>query len=306
MTGQHIPVLLEEAVDALAVRAQGMYIDATFGRGGHAQKILERLGTEGRLVAFDKDPAAARAAAARFGQDARFEFFRGSFARMAEVVGSQGEAAGILMDLGVSSPQLDTAERGFSFSRSGPLDMRMDSETGMTAAVWLAQAAEREIADVLWRLGEERYSRRIARAIVAARKQQALGSTDELRALITQVVPKREPGKDPATRTFQAIRIHINNELADLQAGLEEALQVLAPQGRLVVISFHSLEDRIVKRFMRAHALPPALPRRLPITQDQAAPELRILGKPVRASNIEVAANPRARSAIMRVAEKRP
>ncbi len=308
-TPEHVPVLLREAVASLEIRPDGVYIDGTFGRGGHSRAVLERLGPEGRLYAIDKDPEAARAAEDLAAKDIRFTFCKGSFAQMDQLLGAlpQFEGAdGVLLDLGVSSPQLDTPERGFSFSADGPLDMRMDTTTGESVAQWLEKASEREIADVLWRYGEERFSRRVARRIVQRRQEQPLQTTAELADLIRAAVPKKEMKKDPATRSFQALRIFINRELDDLRLGLEKSVNVLRPGGRLVVISFHSLEDRIVKRFMRKLSQPARLPRRLPVMAPQAPMPLKIVGKAVKASAAEVAANPRSRSAIMRVAERLP
>ncbi|WJW75015.1 16S rRNA (cytosine(1402)-N(4))-methyltransferase RsmH [Thiohalobacter sp. IOR34] len=304
----HRPVLLQEALDALAVRPGGLYLDGTFGRGGHAAAILERLGPEGRLYAMDKDPDAVQAARERFGHDARFHIERGSFAmlgQLADRFGIRGRVDGILFDLGVSSPQLDDARRGFSFLRDGPLDMRMDPQAGESAAEWLNRASEAEIAEVLWRYGEERFSRRIARAIVAARRERPIESTARLAEIVAGAVPGRERHKHPATRSFQAIRIHVNRELADLEAGLAAAVDVLAPGGRLAVISFHSLEDRLVKRFLRREAQGPELPRDLPVTGERAAGRLRLIGKAIRPGKAELEANPRARSAVLRVAERR-
>jgi 16S rRNA (cytosine1402-N4)-methyltransferase len=303
----HRPVLLEEAVQALRVRSDGRYVDGTFGRGGHAAAILDRLGTRGRLLAIDKDVQAVQAARTQFGRDPRFSIEQGSFAmleRLVETRGWTGKIDGVLLDLGVSSPQLDEAARGFSFTREGPLDMRMDTTRGVTAAQWLAQASEGEIARVLKVFGEERYARRIARAIVAARAETPIETTGRLAAIISAASPSREKGKHPATRGFQAIRIYINRELEDLEAFLPQAVRVLATGGRLVVISFHSLEDRLVKRFMREQARGDQYPPDLPVSQDQLQPKLRVVGKPVWPSEDEVEVNPRARSAVMRVAER--
>jgi len=302
----HRPVLLEAALEALAVRSDGCYVDGTFGRGGHAAAILDRLGPDGRLLAFDKDPAAVAVARERFAHDARFRIEHGSFAGLAAVAareGLVGRVDGLLLDLGVSSPQLDDPGRGFSFQSDGPLDMRMDTTRGRSAAEWLAGAEEAEIADVLYELGEERFSRRIARAIVAQRQEQPLRRTGELAALVERASPTRERHKHPATRTFQAIRIFVNRELEDLRAGLEQALDVLAAGARLVVISFHSLEDRIVKRFMREAAQGRQLPKGVPVTGGPQGARLRLVGKAVRAAESEIAANPRSRSAILRAAE---
>jgi 16S rRNA (cytosine1402-N4)-methyltransferase len=307
MGEQHRPVLLDEVLDALQVKQDGLYVDGTFGRGGHAAAVLERLGTQGRLLAFDKDPYALNYAADRFGNEPRLIMRGGSFGNLQSVVtelGWQGKVEGILLDLGVSSPQLDDAGRGFSFLNDGPLDMRMDPRSGVSAADWLADADAEQIADVLWRYGEERHSRRIARAVVAARAAAPILSTRQLAELIAAAVPGREGRKHPATRSFQAIRIFINRELQDLEAVLPQAVDVLAAGGRLAVISFHSLEDRLVKRFIRDQQRGPQLPPDLPVIPQAFAPRLRAVGKPVRASEQEVRSNPRARSAVLRVAER--
>lgn len=303
----HRSVLLDAAIEGLNIRADGVYVDGTFGRGGHSAAILERLGPQGRLFGFDKDPAAVAAARQRFGQDARFSITHGSFVMMADVVaqaGLTGRVDGVLLDLGVSSPQLDDAGRGFSFMREGPLDMRMNPEAGESAADWLAHAEEKEIADVLWRYGEERFSRRIARAVVAARAEAPLRTTQDFVRLIEQAVPRRERHKHPATRSFQAVRIFVNRELADLEALLVRVPRMLAPGGRLAVISFHSLEDRLVKRFMRNEAQGRPLPKGLPVMGGPEGRTLRLVGKAQRPGEAEVAANPRARSAVLRVAER--
>ena len=302
----HQAVLLSEAVDALAVREDGIYIDGTFGRGGHSEAILARLGPHGRLIGFDKDVAAVDAARRRFSSDGRFTIQHGSFAQIAEVVREMGlekRVDGLLLDLGVSSPQLDDAGRGFSFMQDGPLDMRMDQSSGVSAAEWLASVEEDELAGVIREYGEERFARRIAHAIVRDREVRPLTRTGELASLIEAAVPKRDPHKHPATRTFQAIRIFINEELDDLRRCLNDAIDVLARGARLVVISFHSLEDRLVKRFMRDQARGERLPKGVPVQHEKLGGRLRLAGKAVRSSDREVAANPRARSAIMRVAE---
>lgn len=302
----HVPVLGREAVDALEVRPDGVYVDGTFGRGGHSRLILGRLGSGGRLIAIDRDPAAVATGATW--TDGRFRCAHARISRLAEVLEDAGVEAvdGVLFDVGVSSPQLDEAARGFSFRRDGPLDMRMDPSSGESAAEWLERATEQDIAEVIWRYGEERFAKQIARAVVAARARQPVRTTRELAALVAAAVRTREPGQDPATRTFQAVRIHVNQELEELEVALSAACARLRPGGRLVVISFHSLEDRIVKRFLRERSQPPALPARLPIrAADLPTPDLRLVGKPVRAGAAEIAANPRARSAIMRIAEKR-
>ena len=303
----HQSVLLDQTLAGLALRQGGIYVDGTYGRGGHSAAILRQIGVDGRLLALDRDPDAVDSAAARFGGDDRFEIEYRGFAMMSQAIASrdwEGSVNGILLDLGVSSPQLDIAERGFSFLRDGPLDMRMDPAHGESAADWLARAAEQDVIRVLRDYGEERFARRIAAAIVATRKQSPIRSTAALAALIEQAVPRREPGKHPATRSFQAIRIHINGELEQLREVLPQCLRVLAPQGRLAVISFHSLEDRIVKRFMRDHSRPPVIPREIPITASQMRPPLRLVGKAQRAGLSELERNPRARSAVLRVAEK--
>ena len=307
MEALHHPVLLAQALEVLNIKPDGIYVDGTFGRGGHSQEILERLGERGRLLAFDKDPEAIDFAAERFANEPRFTMHAGSFADLDVVVtefGWRGKIDGILLDLGVSSPQLDDAERGFSFQKEGPLDMRMNPQAGISASEWLAKAPEKEIADVLWQFGEERFSRRIARNIVAQRSEAPLTNTVELAELVSRSVSKREKGKHPATRSFQAIRIFINRELEDLQRMLPQAIEVLAVTGRLAVISFHSLEDRIVKRFIRDEVRGPQLPPDLPIVPEAYKPRLRSLGKPIRANEDEIQLNVRARSAMLRVAER--
>ncbi|WP_233864741.1 16S rRNA (cytosine(1402)-N(4))-methyltransferase RsmH [Paraburkholderia adhaesiva] len=305
---QHRTVLLDEAVDALVTRADGVYVDGTFGRGGHSRAVLARLSEAGRLIAFDKDPQAIATAATI--EDSRFSIVHESFASLGDALASRGvgRVSGVLLDLGVSSPQFDDPQRGFSFRADGPLDMRMDPTRGESAADWLARATVQELTEVIRDYGEERFAFQIAKALVARRAESdrlgPLDSTSELAQIVANVVKTREKGKDPATRTFQAIRIHVNQELAELQVVLEAALTSLERGGRLVVISFHSLEDRIVKRFMQAHASAPAVDRRLPIRAvDLPSPPLKLLGR-VFASDAEVAANPRARSAVMRIAER--
>ncbi|BCF89759.1 MULTISPECIES: 16S rRNA (cytosine(1402)-N(4))-methyltransferase RsmH [Paraburkholderia] len=305
---QHRTVLLEEAVNALVTRADGIYIDGTFGRGGHSRAVLAKLGESGRLIGFDKDPLAI--ATAQQIADPRFEIVHESFASLRDAMSERGvgRVSGVLLDLGVSSPQFDDPERGFSFRADGPLDMRMDPTRGESAADWLARATVQEMTEVIRDYGEERFAFQIAKALVARRAESdrlgPLVSTGELAQIVANVVKTREKGKDPATRTFQAIRIHINQELAELQVVLEAALSLLEQGGRLVVISFHSLEDRIVKRFMQTHSSAPAVDRRLPIRAvDLPSPPLKLIGR-VFASDAEVAANPRARSAVMRVAER--
>ncbi|MGB5474453.1 MAG: 16S rRNA (cytosine(1402)-N(4))-methyltransferase RsmH [Gammaproteobacteria bacterium] len=303
----HQPVLLEEVLDGLAIRADGVYVDGTFGRGGHAAAILERLGAAGRLLAMDKDPEAVLSAGTQFGNDPRFEIVQGAFTMLSELVAQRqlsGRVNGLLLDLGVSSPQLDDAARGFSFSDDGPLDMRMDPDAGISAAQWLAGAGEREISGVLRTLGEERFAGRIARAIVNSRKTATLQTTRQLAELIAVTVPSREQHKHPATRSFLAIRIFINHELDDLRVVLEQVPEVLAPGGRLAVIGFHSLEDRIVKRFIRDEYRGEPPPREFPLAGMDHVPRMKPVGKAIRAGEDELRRNPRARSAVLRVAER--
>ncbi len=299
----HLPVLYDEVMEGLAVKSEGTYLDGTFGRGGHARGVLGKLGPGGRLLLMDKDPEAIASAEREFGGDPRVAIFRGSFADLARWDATATGLDGVLFDLGVSSPQLDVADRGFSFAKDGPLDMRMDPDRGESAAQWLARADEKDIADVLWTLGEERMSRRIARAIVAARAQKPLERTAQLADLVASVVPRGKDRSHPATRSFQAIRIHVNRELGDLEDGLEAAFSRLKPGGRLAVISFHSLEDRIVKRYIAARAKAPPANRRLPEAQG-FVPTLRSVGGAQKAGGPELAANPRSRSAVLRVAER--
>jgi len=309
----HRPVLFDEVLCGLAITPGGVYVDGTFGRGGHAAAILEHLGPDGRLLAIDKDPQAVAVAQHRFGNDPRFRIARGSFASLGSLVRDMareddlpqaGKVDGVLLDLGVSSPQLDDPARGFSFRRDGALDMRMDPDRGQSAAQWLAQAEEYDIRRVLRVYGEEKFAKRIARAIVTTREQTPITTTAQLAALIAEAVPVHEKGKHPATRSFQAIRIFINGELDDLQAALPQAVDVLRPGGRLAVISFHSLEDRIVKRFLREQAKGDPFPPGLPVPQSALNPAVRLVGKQIRASEQEVAENPRARSAVLRIAER--
>ena len=308
-TFSHVTVLLREAVEALAVRADGCYLDGTFGRGGHSREVLGALGPNGRLLGFDKDPLAIASGLELAAADGRFQIVQRSFAELGEEVaarGLQGRIDGILLDLGVSSPQLDDPERGFSFMNDGPLDMRMNPGVGVSAAEWIASTDEAEIARVFYEYGEERFSRRMARAIVQRRAEQPFTRTADLAEVVAAANPAWEKGKHPATRAFQALRIQVNNELGDLERGLEAALEALAVGGRLVVISFHSLEDRIVKQFMRRQVKGEAdnLPRDLPVQVAKFEPRLKLHGKPQYASTAEVKANPRSRSAVMRVAEK--
>lgn len=304
---QHVTVLLKEAVDALQVKPDGIYVDATFGRGGHSREILRRLGPGGRLIAFDRDPEAIEAA--RMIADTRFTAVHAGFSELKDRLRAQGveQVNGVLLDLGVSSPQLEGAARGFSFRMEGPLDMRMDTTRGRTAADWLAEVDERELTEVIADYGEERFAKQVARAIVAARARGPIRDTRQLAKIVAEAVPTREPGQDPATRTFQAIRIFINQELEELSLVLPQCVEVLAPGGRLVVISFHSLEDRIVKRFLKREARPDTLPPKLPVrAYELPRPRLALVGKPVRPGAEEIKANPRARSAVMRVAERTP
>ncbi len=307
----HITVLLREAVDALAIKPDGVYVDGTFGRGGHSRAVLERLGPNGRLIAIDRDPRAIAAGDALVKKDERFSLHHATLSELGDVLkratGSSSNAVdGVLADLGVSSPQLDEKDRGFSFRFDGPLDMRMDTSRGETVEEWLDRAEEQEIGEVIWRYGEERFARQIARAVVAARIIGRIRTTRELAELVGKTVRTREPGQHPATRTFQALRIFINQELEEVEQVLPQAVDGLRTGGRLVVIAFHSLEDRIVKRFMQNAAKADHLPSKLPIRANEVDDAtLKIIGKPVKPSDAEVAANPRSRSAIMRTAEKR-
>ena len=304
---EHNTVLLHEAVAALITDQAGSYIDGTFGRGGHSGLVLEKIASNGFLIGVDKDDAAVLAAKALFENDKRFEIVKGSFAelrKLAEQRGLIGRVNGILLDLGVSSPQLDQAERGFSFLHDGPLDMRMDTTQGQTAEDWVNNAEEKEIARVIKEYGEERFAKRMARAIIVQRQNKRITTTKELAKIIADAHPAWEKGKNPATRAFQAIRIYINDELKDLESVLQQSLDVLAVGGRLVIISFHSLEDHRVKRFIRHHEKGDSYPAGVPVTEDMLNKRLRSVGKPLRASSKEVDHNPRARSAIMRVAEK--
>lgn len=303
LPARHLPVMFVQVMEGLQVRENGTYLDGTFGRGGHARGVLQRLGPGGRLLLMDKDPEAIAHAEQSFAGDARVEIRRGSFATLADWDATAAGLDGILLDLGVSSPQLDVAERGFSFGKDGPLDMRMDPDSGESAAQWIARADEAEIADMLWTYGEERLSRRIAKAIVARRAEKPFTRTADLADLLGAVVGRGKHDINPATRSFQAIRIHINRELADLETGLDGALARLKAGGRLAVISFHSLEDRIVKRFIARHAKAPPANRRLP-ELDVFVPTLKPIGDAQRADAAETSANPRARSAVLRVAEK--
>ena len=303
--GTHVTVLLDEAVESLAIKAEGVYMDGTFGRGGHSRHILSKLGKNGRLVAVDRDLHAIAAGAAI--KDSRFQLVHRAFGDIAEAASEAGLQAvdGILFDVGVSSPQIDDGERGFSFRHDAPLDMRMDVTQGETAAEWLARAEIKEITEVIRNYGEERFAFQIAKKVVVARLEQPIVTTGQFASLVRSTVRTREPGQDPATRSFQALRIHINQELRQLEVALPQALELLKPGGRLVVISFHSLEDRIVKTFMRDQSTADDLPKGLPLRADQLPkPKLRLIGKMSKPTAAEIAANPRARSAVMRVAEK--
>jgi 16S rRNA (cytosine1402-N4)-methyltransferase len=303
----HTPVLLGEALEGLNVQPAGRYFDGTFGRGGHTAALLERLGPDGRVVAMDRDPEALRAGRARFGSEPRLRLLRGAFGRLTELLQGAGQAQkfdGMLFDLGVSSPQLDDAARGFSFSHDGPLDMRMDNEAGITAAAWLARAPEHEIATVIREYGEDRFAKRIANAIVTARHERPLTRTAELAEVVAQAVPHREPGKHPATRTFQAIRMHVNAELEQIDAALAQSVALLHAGGRLCVISFHSLEDGAVKRFMQRQSQEDPVYAGLPEVPVHARPKLRRVGKAIHTGEVEIKRNPRARSAILRIAER--
>ena len=300
----HITVLLHEAVEQLAIKADGVYVDCTFGRGGHSREILKNLGSSGKLIAIDRDVAAHDANDI---QDERFTLVHAAMSDIAAVLKQQKVVAvdGILADLGVSSPQLDAAERGFSFRFDAPLDMRMDQSSGETVADWLDRAEERDIGEVIWRYGEERFAKSIARKIVAARSGGRIRTTRELATLVAETVRTREPGQHPATRTFQALRIFINQELEEIEKVLPQAVKCLRMKGRLVVISFHSLEDRIVKRFMQTASKADRLPSNFPIRANEInEATLAVIGRPIKPSDAEVSANPRSRSAIMRVAER--
>jgi 16S rRNA (cytosine1402-N4)-methyltransferase len=304
----HLSVLLKETVDGLNIQSDGIYIDGTFGRGGHSRHVLSHLGENGRLIAIDRDPQAIEAAK-QFADDPRFQIVHGGFGQLAEYVdelGLTGQINGVLLDLGVSSPQLDDAERGFSFLRDGPLDMRMDNSQGQTAAQWIARAEIEDMAWVFKTYGEEKNSRHIARCIAADREKTPFLRTKDLADLIARITKKKERNKHPATRVFQAIRIYINSELEQINQALEGALAVLAPQGRLSVISFHSLEDRMVKRFIRRHSQGDSVPHGLPITEAEInkSRKLKAMSKAMKPSDAELEQNPRARSSVLRVAER--
>ena len=302
----HIPVLLHEALTALCIEHDGLYLDCTFGRGGHSRAILAELGASGRLIGFDRDPSALAVARNLAQEDPRFEIVHTAFSELETALDSLAVSRvhGILMDLGVSSPQLDEAERGFSFQADGPLDMRMDPTSGESAADWIARADSDEIAHVLWVFGEERFSRRIARAIVEARELTPIVTTTQLSQIVTSAQPKKDQNKHPATRSFQGIRLHINGELTEVEQGLEAAMNRLEVGGRLAVISFHSLEDRLVKRALRDASRPPKGDPRMPLPDSVAQPKLKLVGKAIKASPDELRLNPRARSAVLRIAER--
>ncbi|MGB0253492.1 MAG: 16S rRNA (cytosine(1402)-N(4))-methyltransferase RsmH [Litorivicinaceae bacterium] len=302
----HIPVLLHEALTALCIQHDGVYLDCTFGRGGHSRAILTELGANGRLIGFDRDPSAVAVARNLAQEDPRFEIVHTAFSELETALDSLAVSRvhGILMDLGVSSPQLDEAERGFSFQADGPLDMRMDPTAGESAADWIARADADEIAHVLWVFGEERFSRRIARAIVEARQLTPIVTTTQLSQIVTSAQPKKDQNKHPATRSFQGIRLYINGELTEVEQGLEAAMNRLEVGGRLAVISFHSLEDRLVKRALRDASRPPKGDPRMPLPDSVAQPKLKLVGKAIKASPDELRLNPRARSAVLRIAER--
>lgn len=306
-TFTHESVLLDEVLSALAIRSDGCYLDATFGRGGHAYAVLQRLSASGRMLALDRDPAAIAAGHARFGNESRLRLVQRPFAELQAAVAQSGFLQGfdgVLFDLGVSSPQLDDASRGFSFMQDGPLDMRMDNSSGITAAAWLAKVSERDLQRAISEYGEERFARRIAAAIVQTRATQSLTTTSQLAKVVSDAVPTREPGKHPATRTFQAIRIAVNGELQQIDQALLQVLEVLKPGGRLCVISFHSLEDQRVKRFMQQHSQDDPLFAGLPQVPPERRAKLKRIGKAIHSSEAEIKRNPRARSAILRVAER--
>ncbi|KZN51217.1 16S rRNA (cytosine(1402)-N(4))-methyltransferase RsmH [Pseudoalteromonas luteoviolacea] len=305
---EHISVLMDETLDALEIKADGIYIDGTFGRGGHSGQILKRLGEKGRLQAIDQDPQAIKAAE-KFAQDDRFSIAHNRFSNIAEVAESAeltGKVDGILLDIGVSSPQLDDADRGFSFMKDGPLDMRMNPQAGRSAAQWLAEAELEDMVHVIKKYGEEKFARRIAHKVIETREETEITTTKQLADLIDEAVPVKDKHKHPATRTFQAIRIYINSELEEIQTALLAAIDVLKPGGRLVVISFHSLEDRIVKQFIKKQSKGEAVPRGLPLTDEQLNKNLTLkaIGKAIKPSKSEIEANPRSRSSVLRIAEK--
>jgi len=304
---KHIPVLIREAVDALNVREGGIYVDATLGRGGHARQIAQQMGAIGKLIAFDRDPRAIELGLEVFKDDRRVTVIHSEFSRMANVLQEQVDIEkvdGVLMDLGVSSPQLDQAERGFSFMRDGELDMRMDTSKGESAAEWLARVEERDLMMALFDLGEEKFARRIARAIVLTREETKIESTLQLASIIAGATPKKDKNKHPATRSFQAIRLHVNQELSQVSEALPQAVQLLSEGGRLAVISFHSLEDRIVKRFMRELSTPNLPPKNIPVAEDAYLTPLKLLSRAIKPSKQEIEENPRSRSSVLRIAER--
>ncbi|RDH81336.1 MAG: 16S rRNA (cytosine(1402)-N(4))-methyltransferase [endosymbiont of Galathealinum brachiosum] len=305
--GQHRPVLLSEAVEALAIKQDGFYLDGTFGRGGHSAEILKKLGKTGKLLAMDQDPLAIEVAELKFADDLRFEIVRNNFESLEEVVSSHGMAQrvdGVLLDIGVSSPQLDDATRGFSFIKPGPLDMRMNPHVGQSAAEWLATVEEYDLTTVLMHFGEEKFARRIANAIVETRKETVIDDTVQLANIIEAAIPVKPKNKHPATKSFQAIRIHINRELEVLENALRASLNVLAVGGRLAVISFHSLEDRMVKRFFRKMSRGPQIPKDIPVLAKDLEQPYRLIGKAIKPGKKEVQENPRSRSSVLRVIER--
>ena len=304
---QHVPVLFREAIHALNIQTDGVYVDGTLGRGGHAGEILRHLGECGRLICFDRDPVAVELGLARFSDDSRVSVVHAPFSDMERILKKDFGLEfidGLLLDLGVSSPQLDQAERGFSFMRDGPLDMRMDTTRGVSAAQWLKVVEEPELVQVLFDLGEEKFARRIARAIVEQREQEPISTTLQLSKIVAEATPKKDKNKHPATRTFQAIRLYVNQELSEVSNVLPQALKMLAPSGRLAVISFHSLEDRIVKRFIRKHSTPNLPPKSIPVAELDYQTPLEAVGRAIKPSSEEVKRNPRSRSSVLRVAER--
>ena len=307
MSEQHIPVLKREVIGALNIRADGIYVDATIGRCGHAQAVVQRLGENGRFIGFDRDLHAIELAKQTFADDPRVQLLHSEFSRMSSMLNEFTEVKkvdGVLMDLGVSSPQLDQAERGFSFMRDGELDMRMDITKGESAADWLARVDESDLVKVLFELGEEKFARRIARAIILTRGDTKIESTLQLASIVEQSIPKKDKHKHPATRTFQAIRLHVNQELSQISDALPQAVKLLNEGGRLAVISFHSLEDRIVKRFMRRLSKPNLPPKNIPVSADDYLTPLRTIGRAIKPGADEIADNPRSRSSVLRVAER--
>lgn len=302
----HFPVLLREVLSYLITKGDGVYVDATFGRGGHTKEILNHLSLQGRVIAFDQDQTAIKFGKNKFSQEKRLQLIHGSFTHLEKKILEMGvnQVQGILLDLGVSSPQLEDPARGFSFLREGALDMRMNTTQGETAADWLEKVSEKELADILWKYGEERFSKKIARAIITERMKNPLKTTKQLAGLIASIVPHHIHDRHPATKSFQAIRIYINQELAALENVLPQLLNVLAPGGRFAVISFHSLEDRIVKRFIQVHTRPPILPRHLPVKHTNFSPRLKVIDKAIFPTEEEKKNNPRSRSAVLRIAEK--